>query len=199
MRKVSFFDTLRTHKHPRQTKLLARKRPKAKLILPSCAQPRLHTPAGKIKTPPQLRRRRRRSVSSAYGHKRSYGFSLSCALVIERALGFTDEIELLLSFRDDRPARILPIGVSTRSRFAIGRMMHSAVEKMLRSGPNRAAEQGDELALVHSITSSASASKVGGRSNPSAFEALRLITSSNLLAWITGRSPGFSPLRIRPA
>ena len=51
----------------------------------------------------------------------------------------------------------------------------------------------------HSITSSASASSVGGRSSPSALAVLRLITSSNLTACTTGRSDGFSPRRMRPA
>ena len=51
----------------------------------------------------------------------------------------------------------------------------------------------------HSITSSARASSVGGTSRPSAFAVLRLMTSSNLVDCCTGRSAGFSPLRIRPA
>src|SRR5262249_919347 len=41
----------------------------------------------------------------------------------------------------------------------------------------RAAEQRDELAALHSITSSARASKVGGTSMPSALAVLRLTTS----------------------
>src|SRR6516164_8962250 len=49
----------------------------------------------------------------------------------------------------------------------------------------------------YSITSSARASSVGGTSRPSAFAVLRLITSSNLVDACTGRSAGFSPLRIR--
>ena len=48
----------------------------------------------------------------------------------------------------------------------------------------------------HSITSSARASSVGGTSRPSAFAVLRLMTSSNLVDCTTGRSAGFSPLRI---
>ena len=51
----------------------------------------------------------------------------------------------------------------------------------------------------YSITSSARASSVGGMSRPSALAVLRLITNSNLVDCTTGRSPGFSPLRIRPA
>jgi hypothetical protein len=49
----------------------------------------------------------------------------------------------------------------------------------------------------HSITSSASASIDGGTARPSGFAALRLITISNSAAWVTGRSDGFSPLRMR--
>ena len=59
-------------------------------------------------------------------------------------------------------------------------------------------QQCDELApLHHSITSSARASSEGGISRPSAFAVLRLITSSYLVGACTGRSAGFSPLRMR--
>src|SRR5215468_10684225 len=64
---------------------------------------------------------------------------------------------------------------------------------------SRAAEQSDERAPLHSITSSASASSVGGMSRPSAFAVLRLITNSNLVDCIIGSSAGVSPLRMRPA
>src|SRR5262249_449074 len=64
---------------------------------------------------------------------------------------------------------------------------------------SRTAEQRDELAALHSITSSASASNVAGTSRPSALALLRLSTNSNLLDWVTGRSAGCSPLRIRAA
>src|SRR6185312_4094523 len=50
---------------------------------------------------------------------------------------------------------------------------------------------------THSITSSARASSVGGISRPSAFAVLRLITSSYLVGACTGKSAGFSPLRMR--
>src|SRR5262249_61333734 len=62
----------------------------------------------------------------------------------------------------------------------------------------RAAEQRYELAPVHSITSSAIASTAPGSSRPSAFAALRLMTNSSLFGCTTGRSAGFSPLRMRP-
>jgi hypothetical protein len=49
----------------------------------------------------------------------------------------------------------------------------------------------------YSITSSARASTAGGMESPSAFAVLRLITSSYFEGACTGKSPGFSPLRIR--
>src|SRR6516164_7725318 len=61
----------------------------------------------------------------------------------------------------------------------------------------RAAEQRDEVAPFHSITSSARASTVAGTSSPSALAVLRLTTSSYLVGACAGRSAGFSPLRMR--
>src|SRR6187401_3278966 len=51
---------------------------------------------------------------------------------------------------------------------------------------------------AYSITSSAIASSPGGKLRPNALAVLRLITSSNLVGCMTGRSEGFSPLRMRP-
>src|SRR5262249_3894530 len=59
------------------------------------------------------------------------------------------------------------------------------------------AEQGDERAAIHSITSSARASSVGGMVRPSALAALRLITSSNRVGCSSRMSAGRAPLRIR--
>src|SRR5262249_26716368 len=61
----------------------------------------------------------------------------------------------------------------------------------------RAAEQGDELAPFHSITSSARASSVFGTIRSSALAVFKLISNSYLVGTCTGRSAGFSPLRIR--
>src|SRR5262249_57364822 len=74
--------------------------------------------------------------------------------------------------------------------------------RLLRAGRERprcrrTAEQRYEIAPLHSITSSARASTVGGISRPSAFAVLRLITVSYLVGACTGRSAGFSPLRMR--
>src|SRR5262249_50711167 len=49
----------------------------------------------------------------------------------------------------------------------------------------------------YSITSSALPSRVGATSRPIVLAVCRLMTSSNLLGCSTGRSPGFSPLRMR--
>src|SRR5262249_28332325 len=62
----------------------------------------------------------------------------------------------------------------------------------------RAAEHGDELATFHSITSSAATCRLSGTVSPSALAVLRFIRSSNLVGCKTGKSAGFSPLRIRP-
>src|SRR5262245_21198303 len=68
-----------------------------------------------------------------------------------------------------------------------------------RPRDGRAAEQRDELAPFHSITSSARASRLGGTSKPSALAVLRLITSSNRLGRSIGRSAGLAPRRMRSA
>src|SRR5262249_40136536 len=57
-----------------------------------------------------------------------------------------------------------------------------------------------ELApLHHSITQSARASSIGGRSRPTILAVWALMTSSNLLDRTPGRSAGLAPLRTRPA
>jgi hypothetical protein len=53
------------------------------------------------------------------------------------------------------------------------------------------------LRKVHSITSSAVESNVGGMARPSDLAVFMLMTSSNLVGVCTGKSPGFSPLRMR--
>src|SRR5262249_46787115 len=62
----------------------------------------------------------------------------------------------------------------------------------------RAAEQRDERATLHSITSSARARNDSGIVSPSALAVLRLMTNSTFVTCCTGRSAAFSPLRMRP-
>ena len=74
--------------------------------------------------------------------------------------------------------------------------------RLLRTRPEwpgrRGAEKRDERAARHSITSSARPSNVIGTVRPSALAVLRLMISSTFVDCWTGRSAGFSPLRIRP-
>src|SRR5215212_868749 len=75
------------------------------------------------------------------------------------------------------------------------RLLRARVQRPRRGRP---AESQDELAPVHSITSSARASSIGGISRPSALAVLRLITNSNLVGCRMGRSAALVSLRIRP-
>src|SRR5262249_36464007 len=74
--------------------------------------------------------------------------------------------------------------------------------RRLRPRHSRAAEQRDELASFHvrghSITSSARRRKDSGIFSPIALAVVRFMTNSNLVGCKTGRSAGFSPLRMRP-
>src|SRR5262249_42822439 len=74
------------------------------------------------------------------------------------------------------------------------------LSRLLRACGNRpcsrAAEQRDELAPLHSITSSARASNADGTVRPSALAVTRLMTRSNLVGCSTGMSAGFAPRRI---
>src|SRR5262249_11386676 len=65
-----------------------------------------------------------------------------------------------------------------------------------RPRSSRAAEQRDELAAFHSITSSASCWRCKGTSRPSALAVFRLTTDSNFVGSCTGRSVGFVPFSI---
>ena len=92
------------------------------------------------------------------------------------------------------------------------RMLMAPIDGFLSHGPGRTENQHNQNfnphhghapwlpahGLAHSITSSARASSVGGTSRPIALAVCRLMMSSNLLARKTGRSAGFSPLRISP-
>ena len=103
------------------------------------------------------------------------------------------------SFRPLRNAATRCAAVAGRRAAEEPDHRHRRLLRARRERPRgrRAAEQRDELAPLHSITSSARASSVGGTSRPSALAVLRLITSSYLVGACTGRSAGFSPLRMR--
>src|SRR5262249_32906733 len=105
-------------------------------------------------------------------------------------------------FTQALPKRCHTIGVGLRRAGAEkANHRHRRLLRARRERPCRrcAAEQRDELAAPHSITSSAATCSVGGTVRPSALAVLRFITNSNLVGCKTGKSAGFSPLRIRPA
>ena len=67
-----------------------------------------------------------------------------------------------------------------------------------KTGLGQLQTQAPQRKVLYSITSSAMASTPGGMVRLSTLAILRLITNSNLVDCTTGRSEGFSPLRIRP-
>src|SRR5262249_547306 len=72
---------------------------------------------------------------------------------------------------------------------------------LLRARPERpcgchTADERDELAPSHSITSSARASSVGGTVRPSTLAVVKLMTRSNLVGCSTGMSAGLAPRKI---
>jgi hypothetical protein len=55
----------------------------------------------------------------------------------------------------------------------------------------------ERIAMIYSITSSASCCIDSGTERPGAFAVLRLMASSNLVGCCTGRSAGLLPMRMR--
>jgi hypothetical protein len=100
-----------------------------------------------------------------------------------------------------------PAHVSWGSIFTVGAMSLSGQGGHSGSGrgervPTSDASRCSKLRvqkLNYSITSSARASRACGTVMPSDFAVLRLITHSIFVSWITGRSAGFSALRMRAA
>src|SRR5262249_43301529 len=100
------------------------------------------------------------------------------------------------------PDDVHPRGGGERRQQANERLTRRLLRARRERPRCRAAKQRDELASfhlpAHSITSSARASSVGGTVRPSVPAVWALMTSSNLVGCRTGRSAGFSPLRMRP-
>src|SRR5215472_11344492 len=78
---------------------------------------------------------------------------------------------------------------------------HRALLRPRRARPRcgSGADERDELAPPHSITSSARPDRGRGTVMPSALAVFKLMISSTFVACCVGRSAGFSPLRMRPA
>src|ERR1700692_2036937 len=90
-------------------------------------------------------------------------------------------------------------GLEANNKIELGRQLARLLRvRGERPGECRAAEEGDDLAPSHSITSSAMASSPDGTSMPSARAVCRLMTNSNLVDCTTGRAAGLAPLRMRP-
>src|SRR5215471_5489253 len=89
-------------------------------------------------------------------------------------------------------------GRRSRAQESDGRQLPGLL-RARRERPRRgAAESQDERAALHSITSSAMESSVGGTSTAIARAVARLMMNSNRVARVTGRSEGFSHVRMRP-
>src|SRR5262249_8531558 len=98
----------------------------------------------------------------------------------------------------ERQEASLPDRIVRRVRHEYADPPPPALLRPRRERPrHRTAGQCDELASLHSITSSARASRPSATVRPSAFAVLRLITSSYFVGACTGKSAGFSPLRMR--
>ena len=98
--------------------------------------------------------------------------------------------------------------VETRSESEMGQTLPKWVVRAMSGLPLLATELRTSIVVrfvprtdmpLYSITSSARPSSDCGSVSPSTFAVFRLMISSILVPWMTGRSAGFSPLRIRPA
>src|SRR5215471_7090238 len=84
----------------------------------------------------------------------------------------------------------------------VGHRMSALCQKRTFAGEPRHVRfvpEADISWACYSITSSARAISCRGTSMPSVLAVLRLMISSTLVTCWTGKSPGFSPLSIRPA
>src|SRR6516162_602602 len=93
----------------------------------------------------------------------------------------------------DQPALGLRVVADAHQDADASRSLSLLRVRAERPSCRRTAEQRDELAPSHhSITSSARADTPGGTSRPSAFAVIRLMTNSNLVDCIAGRSAGLA-------
>lgn len=102
--------------------------------------------------------------------------------------------------------QVQPLAETTRRHNECGKSRSTALEPERPSVKKRrlrevrvmsALPQKVEHSAIHSITSSALASRVGGTVRPSAVTVFRLMTVSYSVGACTGRSASLSPLRMR--
>src|SRR5262249_44224481 len=84
----------------------------------------------------------------------------------------------------------------TRAKIPDGRQLARLLRARRQRPSRRSADERDELAPDHSITSSARRRIDVGNSRPIAFAVFKLTTSSNRVGCSTGSSAGVAPLRI---
>jgi hypothetical protein len=101
------------------------------------------------------------------------------------------------------PAPLSRAGCSRQFGRASAPMIPQRVHTM--RGPNDGTGMSSAAAAAHGpfcdrywITSSAVANSVSGMVRPSNLAVCKLMTNSNFMARMTGRSAGFSPFKIRP-
>src|SRR5262249_33615640 len=129
----------------------------------------------------------------AHHGREAVGHALAVAVFVVDALAF-DVAELAQGLAEAMPHRRVVNDSDARyTRWLLLRLRRQ------RPRCRRAAEEGDELAALHSISSSARPDSGSGTVMPSVLAVLRLMNSSTFVACCTGRSAGFSPLRTRPA
>jgi hypothetical protein len=107
-------------------------------------------------------------------------------------LGIHPAADELATGKDERVLLVSPLG-RLRASVKPPRRLGSVGAEKGQFLPRAAAAKGPP----HSITSSAVASNVVGIVRPSDLAVFRLMTNLNLVGACTGRSAGFSPLRMR--
>src|SRR5262249_36892854 len=120
-----------------------------------------------------------------------------CPAIFDRDRAALDPTEVVESPREcGRPLAFRQRGAVAQEpdNWSLRRLLRTRRERP----SSRAAEQRDEIAPPHSITSSACARRLGGTAMPIIRAVGKLRTSSNLVGWMMGMSAGFSPLRMRP-
>src|SRR2546430_16742347 len=101
---------------------------------------------------------------------------------------------VFLSIYDEGQAAVAALGDAAQPGH--GRQLRALLRaRRERPRDRRAAEQRDELAPLHSITSSARKRTAGGIVSSRDFAVLRFSANSNFVGCSTGKSAGLTPLR----
>src|SRR5262249_36143171 len=145
--------------------------------------------------PPWAKRRRGHLAAHQFGGERRQPIELSLGpAVFDRQILALDITGLLQALAKAPQAPRRPV---RRLGIEMADHRHRRLLRARRERPRRrAAEQRDELAALHSITSSARSRTASGILSPSALAVVRLMTKSNLVGCSTGMSAGFAPRRI---